>query len=252
MDTQHEQTDRILIVDDEESLRLTFEMLLKRAGYKLTGYTFALLMLIPVTFAVLAVYPHVPSSFSFAGARNLLFNKAVITSGLALFCYVGIEASMAGWVTSYTSALGLSNRASGLALSFFWISMIFSRLIAASILNPEIGAKAIACSAILACVLLSLMVKAQSKPFAFILIILVGFVFGPIFPTIFGIAFTKSPAAFHGSVFGIVKATGLLGGATIPVAIGLYSKKRTIQKSLTIAVVIAVLLFIMAILMDFT
>jgi hypothetical protein len=33
MDTQHEQTDQILIVDDEESLRLTFEMLLKRAGY---------------------------------------------------------------------------------------------------------------------------------------------------------------------------------------------------------------------------
>ena len=34
MDTQHEQTDRILLVDDEESLRLTFEMLLKRAGYE--------------------------------------------------------------------------------------------------------------------------------------------------------------------------------------------------------------------------
>jgi DNA-binding NtrC family response regulator len=38
MDTQHEQTDRILLVDDEESLRLTFEMLLKRAGYEhITG-----------------------------------------------------------------------------------------------------------------------------------------------------------------------------------------------------------------------
>ena len=34
MDTQQEQIDRILIVDDEESLRLTFEMLLKRAGYE--------------------------------------------------------------------------------------------------------------------------------------------------------------------------------------------------------------------------
>ncbi len=33
MDTQQELTDRILLVDDEESLRLTFEMLLKRAGY---------------------------------------------------------------------------------------------------------------------------------------------------------------------------------------------------------------------------
>ncbi len=33
MDAQHDLTDRILIVDDEESLRLTFEMLLKRAGY---------------------------------------------------------------------------------------------------------------------------------------------------------------------------------------------------------------------------
>jgi DNA-binding NtrC family response regulator len=34
MNTQHEQNDRILLVDDEESLRLTFEMLLKRAGYE--------------------------------------------------------------------------------------------------------------------------------------------------------------------------------------------------------------------------
>ena len=33
MENLHEMTDRILIVDDEESLRLTFEMLLKRAGY---------------------------------------------------------------------------------------------------------------------------------------------------------------------------------------------------------------------------
>ena len=33
MDTQHDQNDRILLVDDEQSLRLTFEMLLKRAGY---------------------------------------------------------------------------------------------------------------------------------------------------------------------------------------------------------------------------
>ena len=39
MATQHEeQSDRILLVDDEESLRLTFEMLLKRAGYEhITG-----------------------------------------------------------------------------------------------------------------------------------------------------------------------------------------------------------------------
>jgi len=34
MDTLPEVTDRILLVDDEESLRLTFEMLLKRAGYE--------------------------------------------------------------------------------------------------------------------------------------------------------------------------------------------------------------------------
>jgi len=34
MDTPQGQPDRILIVDDEESLRLTFELLLKRAGYE--------------------------------------------------------------------------------------------------------------------------------------------------------------------------------------------------------------------------
>ena len=226
-------------------------MLLKRAGYRITGYLYALLMLIPVVFALTAVYPRLPSAFNFSQAMGLLVNKAVITSGLALFCYVGIEASMAGWVTSYGSALGLSDRTAGLSLSFFWISMIVSRLIAAAVLNPEIGAKAIACSAVLSCILLVLMVKTTSKALAFSLIVLAGFAFGPVFPTIVGIAFAKSPAAFHGSVFGIVKAMGLLGGATIPAAIGIYSRNRTIQQSLIIAIVIAALLFFMALLMDF-
>ncbi|MBE9520440.1 MAG: sigma-54-dependent Fis family transcriptional regulator, partial [Proteobacteria bacterium] len=34
MDNQQHMPDRILLVDDEDSLRLTFEMLLKRAGYE--------------------------------------------------------------------------------------------------------------------------------------------------------------------------------------------------------------------------
>jgi len=34
MDNNHNLSDKILVVDDEESLRLTFEMLLKRAGYE--------------------------------------------------------------------------------------------------------------------------------------------------------------------------------------------------------------------------
>ena len=33
MDNQQDSVSKILLVDDEESLRLTFEMLLKRAGY---------------------------------------------------------------------------------------------------------------------------------------------------------------------------------------------------------------------------
>jgi len=56
-------------------------------------------------------------------------------------------------------------------------------------------------------------------------------------------------AELHGSVFAIIFAIGLLGASTIPAAIGIYSKGKSIQKSLVIAAVTAAVLVVIAVVM---
>ncbi|MEA1997166.1 MAG: hypothetical protein U9N45_05980, partial [Gemmatimonadota bacterium] len=60
---------------------------------------------------------------------------------------------------------------------------------------------------------------------------------------------SKVSQELFGSVFAIIFAVGLLGASTIPAAIGIYSKGKSIQQSLVIAVVVAVVLTILALFM---
>ena len=80
-------------------------------------------------------------------------------------------------------------------------------------------------------------------------VFLVGLAFAPIFPTIVGITFAKFDASLYGSIFGIIFAIGLLGGTFVPKYIGNLSATGTVQGSLTIAAVMAGLLFVMALVM---
>ena len=90
------------------------------------------------------------------------------------------------------------------------------------------------------------MIASRGKGLAAVAVVLTGLAFGPIFPTIVGVTFSKTDAAVHGSVFAIIFAVGLLGGSTIPAAIGIYSKGKTIRKSLVIALVTAAVLTVIA------
>ena len=80
-------------------------------------------------------------------------------------------------------------------------------------------------------------------------VVVTGLAFGPLFPTIVGVTFSKIEPSLYGSAFGIIFAVGLLGGSTIPAAIGIYSKGKTIRKSLFIAMAAAFVLFVIAIIM---
>ena len=99
-------------------------MVLSKIGYKKTGSIIALVMLLffIVTLFVKG-FPQVPAGFPLSGAVKLLGNGVIITTALALFCYIGIEVSMGGWVSTYVNNMGFSDKASNLTLSAFWISL---------------------------------------------------------------------------------------------------------------------------------
>jgi len=161
---------------------------------------------------------------------------------------------MGGWISTYLSDVGFEARGANIVLSIFWVGLMAGRLIAAGfgvkpIVTPELGVTPIVVLSIVAVVTILLMIIAKNKPLAACAVILTGLVFGPLFPTIVGVMFTEIDSAFYGSAFGISFAIGLLGGSTIPAAIGIYSKGKTIQKSLVIAMITAFVLFIIAIIM---
>lgn len=229
-------------------------MLLHRLGYKATGTLITLLLLAPVVVAAFASFPEVQKTGltfgqAFAGAFGLLANPAIVIAGLALFCYVGLEVSMGGWISTYAANQGFESRGANMVLSSFWIGLMIARLIATVAVTSANGIWAVSILALAAAVLMGLMIATNSKNLAALLVFLTGFCFGPIFPTVVGITFSKIDQSSYGSAFGIIFAIGLLGGSTLPAAIGMYSRGKPIKKSFPIAMAAALVLFVLAFLM---
>jgi fucose permease len=229
-------------------------MLLGRLGYRTTGIVIACILVLPVIFAAMAKFPAVEKTgMTFAGAIGgavgLLANPVVVVSALALFFYIGLEVSMGGWISTYAAAQGFSDKSANIILSLFWIGLMVARLIATVVVNTDNGVMAIAVLALVATASIGVMVTTKSKTAAGVLIVLTGLSFGPMFPTIAGLTFAGIDRSLHGSAFGIIFAVGLLGGSTIPAAIGYYSQGKTIQRSMAIAMAAAFLLFVTAVVM---
>ena len=80
---------------------------------------------------------------------------------------------------------------------------------------------------------------------AWLLVFVAGLASAPFFPTIVGITFAKFSPEVYGSVFGIIFAGALLGGATIPKAIGNLAKGSSVQKSLRLLIPACVILIVL-------
>lgn len=229
-------------------------MLLHRLGYKATGVLITVILLAPVVIAALASYPEVQKTGltfgqAFATAFGLLANPAIVVAALALFCYVGLEVSMGGWISTYAANQGFDARGASMVLSSFWIGLMIARLIASTVVTSANQIHILTVLSVAAVILIGLMIAVKSKAPAALLVFVTGLCFGPIFPTVVGATFAKIDPGLYGSAFGIIFAVGLLGGSTLPAAIGIYSQGKPVKKSFPIAMAAALILFVLSILM---
>lgn len=218
--------------------------LIKSAGFQVALTVLAVIALLPLIVAFIAEYPAISVGFNLKTGLKLLTQPALIIGALALVCYIGMESSMGGWITSYLSGIQFSAENASLVLSFFWISMMVGRLIASQIkVLTQIGAVLISILALVAAVGIYLMIATTNHTVAVFAIILSGLAFAPIFPTIVGVTLSRFKPAQYGSVFGVIFSAGLLfGGTTIPPAIGRYAQSTSIAQGLMILVVAAIIL----------
>ncbi len=93
---------------------------------------------------------------------------------------------------------------------------MIGRFAASAVKNlTAIGIKVIVIASLVSVATLTVMFKAGSPTVAIAAVIVTGFAFAPIFPTIVGVTFSKYEPRYYGSIFGIIFAVGLFGGGLL-------------------------------------
>ena len=184
------------------------------------------------------------------GLSTLLGSTVLWLLALALFFYMPAEATMATWATTYVTDKGLKEGSAALLLSAFWLAYTASRLVAA--LTMPTGAEAIVIYA-LSIVSLAVWVGVllcRGRRLAVVLVMAVGVVFGPLYPTLVAVLLAEFDAALQGRAMAIFFTLGGLGCTVIPMLIGAYARRRGVQRAFLLAVVsVAALCFVALMLM---
>jgi len=213
----------------------------------------SILMFITLLFIFITNFPKVSIGFKFDMALKLLLKPAVLIAAFALFCYISLEVTLGTWIRMLmeelygeSTTLGTTARTS-LVLGMFGVAMMVGRFISSTVKNlTAMGSKLIILASVISLLSILLMVFAWSPAVGIVAIIIAGLVFGPIFPTIVGVTFSKFDPSLYGSIFGIIFSIGLLGGTFIPMIIGNLIVGYTVQQSLLIAAIMAVMLIIIS------
>jgi fucose permease len=132
---------------------------------------------------------------------------------------------------------GAADAAAQRLLSLFAVAMMLGRLAASQVpAITEYGSWLVAGAALAAAVVVLAMTVARQAWQARLLAVLVGLLLAPCFPTTVGVTFAKYRPEIYGSVFGIIFALAMLGGAIVPKAIGNLARGSSVQRSLRLLV----------------
>jgi fucose permease len=243
---------------------LIMSYLFRKTSYENTVSAIALVILAPVVLAALATYPSQggAAAFQFAKAASLLADPAVLVAGLALFCYSALDVSFSNWLPAFgKEVLAVSgpkadpdavDASAQRLISLYAVAIICGRLLAS--LVPKLtnyGSWFMAAAAVGVALLVTWMTWTRRAAVAWLLVLAVGLLTAPFFPLIVAITFDKPYLSkdLQGSVFGIIFAGALLGGATVPKTIGNLARGSSIRKSMFLLAPLFVVLAVVVIIL---
>lgn len=161
------------------------------------------------------------------GWTGLYRSPLVWVLGLLLLLYVGTEMGMSGWATAYMQrSAGMSLAEGAYVTSAFWLALSVGRMVGATLGARLSPGRVLWLSLGVASAggLLLVAMQGQTAPSVFA-IALMGFGFGPIFPTTVATATARFPDA-PGRATSLIVALGSLGGMLLPWIQGLLLDGR--------------------------
>lgn len=187
-----------------------------------------------------------------SGIGVLLTDPIMWLTALALLFYAPMEATMGAWTTTYLGDKDVSETRAATMLSGFWLAFMVSRLVTALAISPYIltgsGTNILIIVLALLCLVVWLgTVVSANRGMACLMVILAGLVFGPTFPTIIGVLTGHVDPALAGRAVGLFFMIGGVGWSIIPILIGAYASRTSVQRAFLIAAAAAVGLTLTAI-----
>jgi fucose permease len=221
------------------------DLLIRSLGFRRAICLLAVVSLVPALLASATT----PAAFAVADQRGdlwaVLGHPIVWLTGLAFFLYAPLEGSLSTWATTYLTDLGLRESRAAWLLSGFWLTFLAARLLAAFLEHQGIlpqGAALLVLLALASAVVLGNMAGANSPRAATCGLLLVGALFGPIFPTLVGIVFGQFAPQDRGTAFGAMFTIGATGSLLLPPMIGAYARRTTIRRAMRIPVILSLAL----------
>ncbi|MFH1433200.1 MAG: MFS transporter, partial [archaeon] len=175
---------------------------------------------------------HIRDGFSAKSIISHFKNTSVITSFIALFFYVGIEAGLAVWLITYLETIkGIDPSTGVYFLSLFWLLLAVGRLGGSHLLKEHCPKTIITTFTLLGAISLALGLYG-SAAMSMVFLPLIGLFYSVMFPTIYSVAIENEPHA-HSVISGIL-FTAVIGGAIIPYLIGIAGDRYGLTAGLSI------------------
>lgn len=211
----------------------------------------ALTVAVAVLFAALA-FPPAKHREGVPLAQTLRFvrNPLVLLFAFLLFFESGIEFTFSGFIPKHLeSVAGLAPRAAAYVFAAYWGAVMLARALASRVLLRVPGPAVVIASACGTAAGAVILIVAPNAAAAAAGALLIGFSAASVYPTVLGQA-GSAFEAWSGTVFGILFSGGLLGGMSIPWAVGQIAQNAGLRTAWGLpvgaAIAIAMLQFLIA------
>jgi fucose permease len=225
------------------------DLLLRTFEFRRCVAVIATLCLVPALLASITEPAALELTKEQADLNRLFVDKALWLAAGVFFLYAPLEAAINIWTTTHLTDLGQSERKAAWVLTGFWAAFLASRLVAALALHhwPGLGRGwdfvLLVLPALLVTVVLGNLAGTASGAAAWRGTLLLGFLLGPIFPTLVGSLFQRlndEKVYGFGTAYGALFAVGSLGSLVLAPLIGARATRRSVQTALRIPMVIAI------------
>ena len=154
-------------------------------------------------------------------AKAMFKHRATWFCAAYFLTYVGTETAISGWVVSFMWRYRHSSLTqSGLTSSGYWIGMAVGRL-TLGFATDKIGVRrATILYFCIAIAIESLFAVVSSSAVSLVLMVMLGFIMGPLFPSGVVVLTRLLPGELHVAAVSFVASLGQVGGALLPFAIG--------------------------------